>query len=103
MSIKRKIALTMAGLALVSISLTTGISYFKTSEMLSQRTIESLTSHVHEETVIISGEVEKEHLKPDYLTSTQEVYELLANPNDEDCIDAVYDLLVDYSEGKANL
>ena len=95
MSIKKKIALTMAGLSLASISLTTAISYFKTSEMLSDKTIESLIDHVEEEKIIISGEIEKEHLKPDYLTSTQEVYELLANPNDEQCIDAVYDLLVE--------
>ena len=103
MNIKKKIALIMAGLSLVSISLTTSISYFKTSEMLSEQTIESLVDHVEEEKIIISGEIEKEHLKPDYLTSTQEVYELLANPGDEQRIDAVYDLLVKYSEGKTNL
>lgn len=103
MNIKKKIAVMMAGLSLVSIMLTTGVSYVTTSNLLSDKTIKALVEQVDREKLLISGELEKEHLKPDYITSSQEVYDLLANPNDEAYIDAVYNLLVKYSEGKTNL
>lgn len=103
MRIRQKITIVMVTLLLVTILCTTGVAYVKTSDMITETTIDSIVKQAENEKLVIAGELAQEQLRPDYLTTSQAVLELLQNPEDVVKQDEVYDLLVEYSEGKTNL
>ncbi|QNU66844.1 methyl-accepting chemotaxis protein [Ruminiclostridium herbifermentans] len=82
MSIRKKITISMTVIILVSITLTSFFSFFKTSSSMQAQTKSEMIDLVDTSSGIISLIIEKEQLSPKYLASSKEIIDLLANPED---------------------
>lgn len=103
MNIKNKIVALIISLILVSLSV---VGFFVNSKsksiILNQTTNDSLELIASQENTIEES-ISKEQLLPDYLTSTNEIHNLLLDPSNKDKFNLVNNLLQSYAEGKTNL
>ncbi|MFC0213448.1 methyl-accepting chemotaxis protein [Paenibacillus chartarius] len=98
--IRQKLLAVFLGILIVSIAASGVLVNLKVGETLEKQAQTAALDTVSSQVNVISGLLDKETLLPSYLTSTAEVQNLLTSGKDAD---AVYNMLVKYSEGKKNL
>jgi len=103
MSIRLKLTFVMISLILVSLSALGIFTYSKSRDIITSQTEQSALINVQSETNIISGLINQEIIKPNYLLYTKEVNDLLENQNDDAKRELVNNLITKYMSENPNL